>query len=176
MIKIISGKYKGRKLQEVPNLYVRPTQAVVRKSMMEILGPFEDLSVLDLYAGVGTLGIEAMSRGANFTTFVECNKEVFTVLKKNTNLICSKSPEANFELKLMDVARFLEINLKKYDIIIADPPYTKVDYFELKQMVKPFLKDNGVFCMEMKKTPINDPLARIKVYGSSQVVFSREIQ
>ena len=76
------GKYKGRKLQEVPNLYVRPTQAVVRKSMMEILGPFKDLSVLDLYAGVGTLGIEAMSRGANFMTFVEYNKEVFTVLKK----------------------------------------------------------------------------------------------
>ena len=173
MIKIISGKYKG-KLQEVPNLYVRPTQAVVRKSMMEILGPFEDLSVLDLYAGVGTLGIEAMSRGANFTTFVEYNKEVFTVLK-NTNLVCSKSPEANFELKLMDVRRFLEINLKKYDIIIADPPYTKVDYFELKQMVKP-LKDNGVFCMEMKKAPINDPLARIKVYGSSQVIFTKEIE
>ena len=71
--------------------------------------------------------------------------------------------------------RFLEVNLKKYDIIIADPPYTKVDYFELKQMVKPFFKDNGVFCMEMKKAPINDPLARIKVYGSSQVIFTRRL-
>ena len=83
MIKIISGKYRGRKLFEVPNLYVRPTQAVVRKSMMQILEPFENLEILDLYAGVGTLGIEAISRGASSLTAVEKNKLVLQTLTKN---------------------------------------------------------------------------------------------
>ena len=63
MTSVIAGKYKGRKLFDVKNLHVRPTQAKVRKSIFQILEPFDGLEVLDLYAGIGTLGIEAMSRG-----------------------------------------------------------------------------------------------------------------
>ena len=74
MISVIAGKYKGRKLYGVKNLHVRPTQAKVRKSIFQILEPFHDLEVLDLYAGVGTLGIEAMSRGATRVVFVENNR------------------------------------------------------------------------------------------------------
>ena len=55
MISIIAGKYKGRKLHDVKNLYVRPTQAKVRKSIFQILEPFNDMVVLDLYAGTGSL-------------------------------------------------------------------------------------------------------------------------
>tara|TARA_B110000467_G_scaffold127951_1_gene121222 strand:+ start:1780 stop:2301 length:522 start_codon:yes stop_codon:yes gene_type:complete len=168
MIKIISGKFKGRKLQDVPNLYVRPTQAVVRKSMMQILEPFEGASVLDLYAGVGTLGLEALSRGATELTSVESNRLVLQTLQKNIELICKGE---NVVVKAMDVSRFLKINLKKYDIIIADPPYTKVDYFELKELVKPFLNEEGIFCMEMKRCHVEDDSARIKKYGSSQAIF-----
>jgi 16S rRNA G966 N2-methylase RsmD len=71
----------------------------------------------------------------------------------------------------MDVIRFLKMNIKKYDFIIADPPYTKVDYFELKELIKPFLKKEGTFCMEMKECHVEDKTARIKKYGSSQVIF-----
>ncbi|MBT5078362.1 MAG: methyltransferase [Candidatus Marinimicrobia bacterium] len=170
MIKIISGKYKGRKLQDVPNLYVRPTQAVVRKSMMQILEPFDGASVLDLYAGVGTLGLEALSRGASQLTSVESNRLVLETLKKNIAIICK---DEDITIKAMDVSRFLKMNLKKYDVIIADPPYTKVDYLELKEKIKPFLKDDGIFCMEMKRCLIDDDTARIKKYGSTQVVFWR---
>ena len=170
MIKIISGKFKGRKLQEVPNLYVRPTQAVVRKSMMQILEPFHGASVLDLYAGVGTLGLEALSRGASQLTSVENNRIVLKTLQKNFELVCK---DEDVDIKGMDVDRFLEINLKKFDIIIADPPYTKADYFTLKKLIIPFLNEGGVFCMEMKRCYINDETARIKKYGSSQVVFWR---
>ncbi|MBC8312084.1 MAG: RsmD family RNA methyltransferase [Candidatus Marinimicrobia bacterium] len=170
MIKIISGKYKGRKLQDVPNLYVRPTQAVVRKSMMQILEPFEGASVLDLYAGVGTLGLEALSRGAGQLTSVENNRLVLETLRKNIEVICK---DDDIAIKAMDVNRFLKMNLKKYDIIIADPPYTKVDYFDLKNMVIPFLNEDGVFCMEMKSCSIDDETARVKKYGSTQVVFWR---
>ena len=86
MISIIAGKYKGRKLYDVKDLHVRPTQAKVRKSVFQILEPFDGMEVLDLYAGVGTLGIEAISRGANRVVFVEKNRRVFKVLKKNVEL------------------------------------------------------------------------------------------
>ena len=168
MIKIISGKFKGRKLQDVPNLYVRPTQAVVRKSMMQILEPFDGASVLDLYAGVGTLGLEALSRGASHLTSVESNRLVLQALRKNIAVICN---DEDIAIKPMDVSRFLKVNLKKFDVIIADPPYTKVDYFKLKERVKPFLNVDGIFCMEMKRCSIDDDTARIKKYGSTQVVF-----
>ena len=168
MIKIISGRFKGRKLQDVPNLYVRPTQAVVRKSLMQILEPFNGASVLDLYAGVGTLGLEALSRGAGHLTFVENNNLVLKTLQKNIDLMCK---DEDVSIKAMDVIRFLKMNLKKYDFIIADPPYTKVDYFELKELIKPFLKKEGTFCMEMKECHVEDKTARIKKYGSSQVIF-----
>ncbi len=170
MIKIISGKYRGRKLFEVPNLYVRPTQAVVRKSMMQILEPFENLDVLDLYAGVGTLGIEAISRGASTLTVVEKNKLVLNTLNKNIEKICS---EDDIDIKAMDVERFLKSNLKKYDLIFADPPYTKVDYFELREKIRPFLKEGGTFCMERKIGKMEDEAVRVKNYGSTQVLFWR---
>ena len=86
MTSVIAGKYKGRKLFDVKNLHVRPTQAKVRKSIFQILEPFDGLEVLDLYAGVGTLGIEAMSRGASRVVFVEKNRIVFKVLQKNIDL------------------------------------------------------------------------------------------
>ena len=87
MISIIAGKYKGRKLHDLKNLHVRPTQAKVRKSVFQILEPFDGLEVLDLYAGVGTLGIEAISRGASRVVFVEKNRRVFKVLQKNLQLL-----------------------------------------------------------------------------------------
>ena len=83
MISLISGKYKGKKLYQFSNKHVRPTQAKIRKSIFQILEPFDGMEVLDLYAGVGTLGIEAMSRGATRVVFVENNRRVFKVLKKN---------------------------------------------------------------------------------------------
>jgi len=108
MTSVIAGKYKGRKLFDVKNLHVRPTQAKVRKSIFQILEPFDGLEVLDLYAGVGTLGIEAMSRGASRVVFVEKNRRVFKVLKKNIDLF---EPE-NSKLILMDVKKYL-VQVKK---------------------------------------------------------------
>ena len=168
MISIIAGKYKGRKLYYVKNLDVRPTQAIIRKSIFQILEPFDGMDVLDLYAGVGTLGIEAMSRGASRTVFVEKDRHVFKVLKKNIKLF---EPE-QCDLFLADVLQFLtRLKNQYFDIIFADPPYTEMSFLNLKEKVSNNLKPGGILCMEMKKTPINDTNVRVKYYGSSQVVF-----
>ena len=88
MIKVIAGKYKSRKLLQVPKTNVRPTQAVVRKSMFDILGDLTGFNVLDLYSGVGTLGIESISRGATSLVSVEKDKFTHRILKENLDMIC----------------------------------------------------------------------------------------
>ena len=170
MISIIAGKYKGRKLYDLKNLHVRPTQAKVRKSVFQILEPLDGLEVLDLYAGVGTLGIEAISRGASRVVFVENNRWVFKVLEKNLELLA----ENNWDLFLTDSMQFLTRAKNQYfDIIFADPPYTEVSFNNIKNKINNMLKPDGIFCMEMKKEPIDEENVRVKHYGSTQVVFWR---
>jgi len=168
MISIIAGKYKGRKLYDVKNLPVRPTQAKVRKSIFQILEPFDGKEVLDLYAGLGTLGIEAMSRGASRAVFVEQNRCIFKVLKKNIELFDYEK----CDLFLSDALQFVTRMKNQYfDIIFADPPYTQVKYDSVKEKVEKILKPGGIFCMEMKKESIDSLDVRVKHYGSTQVVF-----
>ena len=170
MIRIIAGKYKGRKLKQVPDKYVRPTQAIIRKSIMQILEPFSNMKILDLYAGVGTLGIEAISRGASHLTAVERNHIVVNVLKNNVEMICNEDDVCIVE---KDVNFFLSNESNKYDVIFADPPYKSTDFMMLKNKISKLLTKNGVFCMEMKKTNIVEGNIRIKLFGNKQVVFWR---
>ena len=134
MIKVIGGEYKGRKLLQVPKTNVRPTQAVVRKSMFDILGSLNDFDVLDLYSGVGTLGIESLSRGASHLTSVERDKFTYKVLIENLNLICPDNDIATYN---MDVKQFLKFNNKSFDLIIADPPYNVDVYSYLNDSFQP---------------------------------------
>ena len=83
MIRIISGKYKNRKLKSFKLEHVRPTQSRVRKSMFDTLHYLDNKNVLDLFCGVGTLGIESLSRGAKFVTFVDNHHKAITALKNN---------------------------------------------------------------------------------------------
>jgi len=170
MITIIAGKYKGRKLSYINNNDVRPTQAKVKKSIFDILGPLNNKNILDLYSGVGSFGIEALSRGASHLTCVEINPSVFKILLKNINNICK---DDDVKLHRTSTDKFLNMNNKKFDIIFADPPYGDFDFFETKNLISKFLSQNGTFCMEMKKTKLleNKDDIRIKYYGNTQVVF-----
>ena len=170
MISIIAGKYKGRKLYQIDNSNLRPTQAKVRKSIFDILGSLEGKKVLDLYSGVGSLGIESLSRGASHLTFVEKNSSIFKVLLKNIKKIC---PNGDIRLHRKSVEKFLSLNNEKFDIIFADPPYGEYDFFDLRKNISKFLKPDGIFCMEMKKEKLNniENNTRIKHYGNTQVIF-----
>ena len=168
MISLIAGKYKGKKLYHFSNLHVRPTQAKIRKSVFQILGPFDGLEVLDLYAGVGTLGFEALSRGATRAVFVEKDRHVYRILEKNTALFRNEK----MRLHLSDAVQFISrTKNEQFDIIFADPPYSMTDFNHLKDKVLNCLKPDGIFCMEMKKQDIDALPDRIKYYGNTQVVF-----
>ena len=170
MIKIIGGKYKGRKLTQVPKTNVRPTQAVVRKSMFDILGPLNGFSVLDLYSGVGTLGIESISRGAESLVSVEKDKFAYKALNDNLNMICSSDNILTYN---MDVDIFLRLNDRKFDLIIADPPYRDDAYEYINEKSKAILNPDGILCIEMKKKEIKDESIRVRRFGRTQLTFWR---
>ncbi|MGV3708707.1 MAG: 16S rRNA (guanine(966)-N(2))-methyltransferase RsmD [Gemmatimonas sp.] len=121
-MRIISGKWRGRKIAAPPGHVVRPTGDRVRESWMSIVHPdLPDARVLDLCAGSGALGLEALSRGAVSCDFVEKSRTVIPTLQSNIELLSAtetsvlhKEPAERFVLTLPEGA---------YDVAFADPPY-----------------------------------------------------
>tara|TARA_B100000686_G_scaffold342987_1_gene423021 strand:+ start:390 stop:917 length:528 start_codon:yes stop_codon:yes gene_type:complete len=171
MIRVLGGKFKGKKLNNFKLESLRPTKAIVRKSIMDTLMSFENKNILDLFSGAGTLGIEALSRGAKSVCFVDKNPQAIKILKKNINMFDS---ECKIDIKLSDVFVFLEKNNLKFDIIFADPPYDKYEFNDFVQLIKMTLVIDGVFCFETNKFS-NKILENVKIkkYGATQVVFWR---
>ncbi len=167
-MKIISGKYKNRKLKSLAGDKVRPTSAIVKKSLFQILEPFDSKSILDIFAGTGSLGIESISRGALKVTFVEKDRKVANVLLKNLKEICE---DEDYNVVTSDTYKYLEACDEKYDVIFADPPYETVDFIELKRKIVKLLNYRGIFCMErrFKKETYKD--VRIKNYGKTQILI-----
>ena len=171
-MKIISGKYKNQNLKSFPGQNVRPTSAIVKKSVFQILEPFNGKKVLDLFAGIGSLGIESLSRGALSATFIEKNKKVFDFLSHNMNKICQ---DDNYDIINKDVYSYIKDCPQKYDIIFADPPYETADFHELKLKIIKLLNYKGIFCMERRfKNDIYEDV-RIKNYGKTQILIWEKI-
>ena len=175
MIKIISGEFRGRKLSNIKSDNIRPTQAKVRKSIMDSIRDFDNKRVLDLFSGAGSLGIEALSRGAKDVQFVDNNNKAISILKKNILLLDLAS---KCSVSKSDVMNYLKNEMKKYDIIFADPPYRKYKFEELFPFISNLLVENGLFCFESNKYDIvieKDINIKIKKYGNVQVVFWENI-
>lgn len=121
MIRIIGGKYKGKAL-DVPKKGARPTLGALRESLFNILQyEIEGATFLDLFAGAGSIGFEALSRGAKEVCFVENDRLSCQVLKKN----CAQlGAENEVKIYCADVFKALA-KAKTFDIIFADPPYDK---------------------------------------------------
>jgi len=120
-LRVISGTAKGRKLKEPTGLSIRPTSAMVKESIFSIIQfELEGAQVLDLYAGTGQLGIEALSRGAAGTTFVDSSPIAVKLIRENLSQ-CSFSGNASVYMR--DSLKFLTSSWQRYDIIFVDPPY-----------------------------------------------------
>ncbi len=136
-MRIIAGSLKGRTIKTLKGLIYRPATARIREAIFSILGSYnldwEKAFVIDFFAGSGSLGIEALSRGAKEVWFVDKDRRAINVIKENlTNFNISKE---RFRLICADVFSFLKKkNFKKFDLIFIDPPYRK-------GLLKKFLKD-----------------------------------
>jgi 16S rRNA (guanine966-N2)-methyltransferase len=124
-MRIIGGKAKGKTLHFPSASKERPTSDFLRETLFNILGSLEDKKFLDLFAGSGSVGLEAASRGAREVYFVEKNKELARVIKKNIPAVCAYE---NCSIITADIENALRSLFKKkyqFDIIFADPPYNR---------------------------------------------------
>ncbi|MDE7163549.1 MAG: 16S rRNA (guanine(966)-N(2))-methyltransferase RsmD [Clostridia bacterium] len=120
-MRIIGGKHRGRKLAEFPGDDIRPTSDRVKESLFNILSAkVAGASVLDLFCGSGSLGLECISRGASSVHFNDISKDSLAVLKKN--LACVKE-EGAATVTNSDYLACLNRTVFKYDLIFIDPPY-----------------------------------------------------
>ena len=128
-MRIISGKFKGKKILTPKDKNTRPLKDLTKESIFNIIAHsrkininLENSNVLDLFSGVGSFGIECISRGAQKVTFVENYHNVLPILKKNLDNLKS---EINYEIFQNDIYQNFKIEkLKdKFDLIFLDPPY-----------------------------------------------------
>ena len=183
-MRIISGKFKGKKILEPKDLNTRPLKDLTKESIFNIIQHsnkfkinFENSEILDLFSGTGSFGIECISRGAKFVTFVENYKEILPILKKNLANLKLASNYSIIEKNIFD-----NLNLKKFekqfDIIFLDPPYKEKD---LKDILLYFihekiLKLGGIIILHRHKKQIDTLPNQIKIleekrYGISKILF-----
>ncbi len=118
-MRVISGKYKGRKLREFDLSTTKPTLDRVKESIFDLVQfEVEGACVLDLFAGTGALGLEAASRGARRVYLVDSNKQAVKIIKENF-----KNVSEDFVVQNTDYLTFLDSTREKFDLIFLDPPF-----------------------------------------------------
>ena len=186
MIRVIAGKFKGRKLACLKNGLFRPTLDRVKESIFNVLGDsVEDKYVLDLFCGTGSLGIEAISRGASRVVFVDNNKIALDIVKKNIKALALESQAKLaladvFDLDIPVFKKFLRnsnSSISGFDIIFADPPYDKFYGNMICELLvkQDILCPGGTFVLERfkKESPGHNKLKLIKQlkFGQTEVDF-----
>jgi 16S rRNA (guanine966-N2)-methyltransferase len=125
-MRVIAGLFKSRTIRAPRGDEVRPTSDRVRESLFSILaGEIDGSSVLDLFAGAGTLGIEAVSRGAKFVTFVEMSSKVVGILKANLESLGIEDRTAVFAGDVFEALEELSRRRSRFGVVFIDPPYYK---------------------------------------------------
>jgi 16S rRNA (guanine966-N2)-methyltransferase len=123
-VRIVAGRFGGRRLAAPPGRTTRPTSDRVREALFSILGPLDGAQVLDLYAGSGALGLEALSRGAERAVFVERDARTAAVLQANLATLGLEAGEA--DLRRADALAALRDASERgetYSLVLCDPPY-----------------------------------------------------
>ena len=183
-MRVIGGKFKGKKLLEPKDKETRPLKDLTKESIFNIINHSNKFSVeikkayvLDLFSGVGSFGIECLSQGADHVTFIEKYDGVLPILKKNINNLKS---EINYEIIENDILNNFEFKSLKlrYDIIFLDPPYKEKALKNILNTIieNKILKDNGVIIIhrhkkEIDEFPKNFQLIDEKKYGISKIIF-----
>jgi 16S rRNA (guanine(966)-N(2))-methyltransferase RsmD len=182
-LRVIAGYAQGKRLKAPTGLHTRPITDMIKEALFNVWGPAIDAAqVLDLFAGSGSVGIEALSRGANQVVFVDNDKNAIKTINENLHNCVF---ENGFELFYRDVFKVLNIFSRKqrsFDFIYVDPPFTNDQIFDevMKVLGKVgILKDDGVLVIRTRKqrdlAPRFEQLIKYRIsnYGESTLHYYR---
>jgi 16S rRNA (guanine966-N2)-methyltransferase len=176
MLRVVAGELGGRRLKAPAGTATRPTAEKVRAAIFNILGaPADDLRVLDLYAGAGAMGLEALSRGAAHATFVDKDGGAARVV--GDNVAALGVGERARVLRLDAAAAVRKLAGERFDWIFVDPPYGSDEVARVLPLLGELLADGGVVVVEHDRR--REPEAQagvlfradVRKYGDTRVAF-----
>ncbi len=182
MIRITGGKFKQKKLASI-NDFVRPTSSLKREAFFSVIESYaiknsielyKNKIFLDLFAGIGTMGLEAISRGMSEVIFFENNIEVINILRTNCLDICKNNQFKIYEEDL--ISSKLEIEFQNISVVYIDPPYAKYNLAKFLENLSNKIKDTTLIGLETSERddiviPENLNLLQKKTYGKTIIYF-----
>ena len=141
-MRIIAGTHRGHRIAAPRGRDTRPTSDRVRENAFNLIGPVDDAEVLDLFAGSGAMGLEALSRGAAHATFVESDREACRVIGANLDKLGLRGT-----VLCQDAVRTVAHERRRFDLVLCDPPYD-FDGTRLEPHLSGLLTDDGLLVWE----------------------------
>jgi 16S rRNA (guanine966-N2)-methyltransferase len=174
-VRVVAGELRGRRLVAPHGDATRPTADRVREALFSILGDVSDLRVLDLFAGSGALGIEALSRGAASAEFVDSSHTAVAAVRRNLAELGLEAP-----VQRRDAFAYLAAAAggRPFDLVFVDPPYDSALALRnrLMERLPPVLTEDAVIVTESnKRAPLELPftLVRERTYGDTRIAVHR---
>ena len=183
-MRIISGIFKGKKIFEPKDASTRPLKDLTKESIFNIIVHSNKLKidiknsfVLDLFSGVGSFGIECISRGAKHVTFIENYNGVLPILKKNLSSLKIDEKYQVIEQNILNGIN-LKNSINTFDIIFLDPPYKEKNLKKILDNIstEKLIKDNGIIIIHRHKNEKDEFSENLKIieekkYGISKIIF-----
>jgi 16S rRNA (guanine966-N2)-methyltransferase len=187
-MRIISGNLKGKKILLPKDKLTRPLKDLTKESIFNIIKHskllninLENSNILDLFSGVGSFGLECLSRGAANVTFLESYEDALTILKKNINSLKQQDTSCVIEKDIFAENTLKKLN-NKFDIIFMDPPYKEKKLLNLLNIIikLKLLKDQGIIIIHRHKReedifPDKFNIVIDKKYGISKIIFGNTL-
>tara|TARA_B100001540_G_C15704974_1_gene595697 strand:- start:424 stop:990 length:567 start_codon:yes stop_codon:yes gene_type:complete len=184
-MRIISGSLKGRKIRQVKNKKTRPLKDLTKESIFNILQhsnlinfEFKKSSILDLFSGVGSFGLECISRGSKSVVFWENFPETINILKRNIFDLGCENKIKIISKNIFEIKNLEELKKEKFEIIFLDPPYKEKKLVSLlEDIIKlNLLKNNGIIILHRHKNenevyPKKFNIIKNVNYGISKIIF-----
>jgi 16S rRNA (guanine966-N2)-methyltransferase len=169
-MRIIAGTHRGHRIAAPKGRDTRPTSDRVRENAFNLIGPVDGAEVLDLFAGSGALGLEALSRGAAHATFVESDRDAARVINANLDKLGLRATVLQ-----LDAVRALQQERRTYDLVLCDPPYD-YDATRLAPLLGRLLSEDGLLVWETssRQDPPEVPgltQRTTRTYGSARLTL-----